>query len=93
MRPGRLSRYKGHLLFMPPLLRCLCEVMTQTHRKGFFSCSKPADNRLRVGPAGRKRGALAALEKAGQQPGEFLLRHVHRAWGELSDEDRKGNDV
>jgi hypothetical protein len=23
-------------------------------------------------------GALAALKKAGQQPGEFLTRHVHR---------------
>jgi hypothetical protein len=25
-------------------------------------------------------GALAALKKAGQQPGEFLTRHVHREW-------------
>jgi len=37
-------------------------------------------------------GALAALEKAGQQPGEFLTRHVNREWGDLSDEDRKEND-
>jgi len=37
-------------------------------------------------------GALAALKKAGQQPGEFLTRHVNREWGELSDEDRKEND-
>jgi hypothetical protein len=36
--------------------------------------------------------ALAALEKAGQQPGEFLIRHVNRDWGNLSDEDRKEND-
>ena len=34
-------------------------------------------------------GALAALKKAGQQPGEFLTRHVNR---ELSDEDRMEND-
>src|SRR5207249_9614014 len=34
-------------------------------------------------------GALAALKKSGQQPGEFLTRHVNR---ELSDEDRKEND-
>src|SRR2546429_2604349 len=33
-------------------------------------------------------GALAALKKAGQQPGEFLTRHVNREWGDLSDEDR-----
>jgi hypothetical protein len=32
---------------------------------------------------------LAALKKAGQQPGEFLTRHVNR---DLSDEDRKEND-
>ena len=37
-------------------------------------------------------GALAALRKAGQQPGEFLTRHVNREWGDLSDEDRKEND-
>ena len=29
-------------------------------------------------------GALAALKKAGQQPGEFLTRHVNR---DLDDED------
>jgi hypothetical protein len=37
-------------------------------------------------------GALAALQKAGQQPGEFLIRHVNREWGNLSDEDQKKND-
>jgi len=40
----------------------------------------------------RHAGALAALKKAGQQPGEFLMRHVNRNWGDLSDEDRKEND-
>jgi hypothetical protein len=29
-------------------------------------------------------GALAALRKSGQQPGEFLTRHVSREWGDLS---------
>jgi hypothetical protein len=36
-------------------------------------------------------GALAALRKAAQQPGEFLTRHVNREWCDLSDEDRKEN--
>jgi hypothetical protein len=36
-------------------------------------------------------GALAALRKAGQRPGEFLTRHVNREWCDLSDEDRKEN--
>ncbi len=35
-------------------------------------------------------GALAALKKAGQQPGEFLTRHVN--CDDLSEEDRKEND-
>jgi len=37
-------------------------------------------------------GALAALKKAGQQPGEFLTRHVNREWGDLAEEDRKENE-
>jgi hypothetical protein len=35
---------------------------------------------------------LAVLEKAGQQPGEFLAKHVGHERGELSEEDRKEND-
>jgi len=37
-------------------------------------------------------GALAALEKAGQQPGEFLTKHLGREWGDLSEDDRREND-
>jgi hypothetical protein len=36
-------------------------------------------------------GALAALEKAGQTPKEFLARHARGDWGELCEEDRKEN--
>jgi hypothetical protein len=38
-------------------------------------------------------GALAALEKAGQQPGEFLARHGSGDWGELDEHDRKENQL
>ncbi len=36
-------------------------------------------------------GALAALEKAGQNAMDFLSRHVTGNWGELSEEDRTEN--
>jgi hypothetical protein len=38
-------------------------------------------------------GALAALEKAGQQPREFLARHVSGDWGEISPEDIAENEL
>jgi hypothetical protein len=37
-------------------------------------------------------GAGAALEKAGQQPGDFLARHVSGDWGEVPPEDVKENE-
>ena len=37
-------------------------------------------------------GALAALEKAGQQPGDFLSRHVSCDWGEVPPGDIKENE-
>ena len=37
-------------------------------------------------------GALAALKKAGQQPGELLTRHINRDWGDLDEDDRKENE-
>ena len=37
-------------------------------------------------------GALAALEKAGQQPGDFLARHVSGDWGEVPPEDIQENE-
>ena len=36
-------------------------------------------------------GALTALQKAGQQPQEFLARHLQGDWGDLCEEDRQEN--
>jgi len=37
-------------------------------------------------------GALAALEKAEQQPGNFLSRHLIGDWGEVPPEDVNENE-
>jgi hypothetical protein len=36
--------------------------------------------------------ALRTLESAGQQPAEFLDRHVSGDWGEIDDEDKRENE-
>jgi len=38
-------------------------------------------------------GALAAIEKSGQQPGDFLARHANGDWGEVPPEDVKENEL
>jgi hypothetical protein len=37
-------------------------------------------------------GSLAALQKAGQSPAEFLSLHVRGQWGNISEEDRRENE-
>ena len=36
-------------------------------------------------------GAIEALSEAGQDAAEFLKRHQHGDWSEMSDEDRREN--
>jgi len=38
------------------------------------------------------RGALAAMDAAGQSPLEFLCRHIRNDWGEVCADDWKLND-
>ena len=38
-------------------------------------------------------GALAALEKVGQQPVEFLARHLSGDWGEVGAHNIKENEL
>jgi hypothetical protein len=59
--------------------------------KESFQCSKPANHRFSLWAKSSRRPARAALEKAGQQPQDFLARHVHGDWGDLCDEDRNEN--
>jgi hypothetical protein len=47
--------------------------------------------RFNLGQIVATPGALDALREAGQQPDEFLTRHVRGDWGDLDDEDRQAN--
>ena len=55
--------------------------MQQTDRKPLFD----------LGQLVATPGALTALEKTGQNPMEFLSRHVTGDWGEIPEEDKKEN--
>jgi len=55
--------------------------MQKTERKPLFD----------LGQLVATPGALAALEKSGQSPMEFLSRHVTGDWGEIPEDDRKKN--
>jgi hypothetical protein len=55
--------------------------MQKTERKPLFD----------LGQLVATPGALAALEKSGQSPMDFLSRHVTGDWGEIPEEDRNEN--
>lgn len=55
--------------------------MQRTERKPLFD----------LGQLVATPGALAALEKSGESPMDFLSRHVTRDWGDVPAEDRREN--
>ncbi len=57
--------------------------MQKTERKPLFD----------LGQLVATPGALAALEKSGQTPMEFLSRHVTGDWGNLPEEDKAENQL
>jgi hypothetical protein len=50
-------------------------------------------HRFTLGQIVATPGALEALQAAGQQPHEFLSRHVTGDWGDLDAEDRSLNNI
>jgi hypothetical protein len=48
--------------------------------------------RFPLGQVVATRGAIAAMESAGQSPLEFLVRHLRGDWGEVSPGDAEMND-
>lgn len=57
--------------------------MQQTERKPLFN----------LGQLVATPGALAALEKTGQNAMDFLSRHVRGDWGDLPKEDKDENHL
>ena len=57
--------------------------MQQTERRPLFE----------LGQLVATPGALAALEKAGQNAMDFLSRHMRGDWGELDEDDLRENDL
>ena len=49
--------------------------------------------RFGLGQVVATAGALQALREAGQQPSEFLDRHIMGDWGDLDDEDKALNEA
>ena len=49
--------------------------------------------RFVLGQVGITSGALQALQKAEQEPSEFLDRHVNGDWGDVTDADKQENEV
>ena len=57
--------------------------MQKTERKPLFD----------LGQLVATPGALAALEKSGESPMDFLSRHVTGDWGDIPEEDRAENQL
>jgi hypothetical protein len=80
------------ICFSCAAFRRASESKTQILKKEFSQMQKTERKPLfDLGQLVATPGALAALEKSGQSPMEFLSRHVTGDWGEIPDEDRKEN--
>jgi hypothetical protein len=53
---------------------------------------RPPLPRFNLGRTVATPGALAALERAGQEPGFFLEKHANHDWGTVCKDDWKAND-
>jgi hypothetical protein len=49
--------------------------------------------RFSLGQTLATRGALKAILAGGHSPAEFLKRHHHGDWGDLSEHDRRANET
>ncbi len=47
---------------------------------------------IELGRLAATPGAVEALQRSGQTPGEFLRRHASGDWGDVDEHDRQAND-
>lgn len=97
-RSARCRRRPSYLNLAPPsrafasLCAPLRSASKQTRRKVFPCINSRNNPPFELGQVVATPGALAALEKAGQGPFEFLTRHVNQDWGDVSSKDKREND-
>jgi hypothetical protein len=53
----------------------------------------PPPSRFSLGQVVATPGAIEALRSAGQDPMEFLARHIVGDWGDLEEEDKQENEL
>jgi hypothetical protein len=89
---GAFPRHEGHLFFMCDSPPRLLENKGQIHKKEISEMQKTERKPLfDLGQLVATPGALAALEKTGQNAMEFLSRHFTGDWGDLPEEDKAEN--
>jgi hypothetical protein len=75
-------------------MTCLLDLPVPLLASGKGNCLMVAQNNplFHLGQVVGTPAALEALDKAGQQPWQLLVRHVQGDWGDLTAEDRRLND-
>ena len=68
------------------------EHYTQQTRDNLQTGESTRHEKFSLGRLVATPGALEAVQRAGQNPLDFLARHVRADWGEVCEEDRRENE-